>query len=321
MSLLGFNEAYYLAAKLHALQADSKTSSEWGVKNIDDLKVALAENGFTAETHYMTWGWQEHLVPNEYFNADEYSLNKATQLYHDSPDIYPSIAAAEAAFKAAWPGDVYQHYIEYGISEGISPSNSNVSNSNAEPLVITATGVQGFDETYYLGVKLKSLQAQFSEWVVKDTADLKTALADAGFTPETHYMTWGWQEHLAPNEYFNAAEYARAVATNRYNESLFNHTNTYASIDAAEAAFKAEYTGDMYQHYLQDGSAKDINPSNSFDASFYYASKLVQLQADNATKAEWSTKTVDDVKAAILGNGMTALSHYEMYGKTEGVAV
>jgi len=51
--------------------------------------------------------------------------------------------------------------------------------------------LQGFDETYYLAVKLQSLQSQSSEWVGKSTADLKVALANAGFTPETHIHDMG----------------------------------------------------------------------------------------------------------------------------------
>ncbi len=173
--------------------------------------------------------------------------------------------------------------------------------------------LQGFNETYYLGVKLKSLQSQSSEWVGKSTADLRVALTNAGFTPESHYMTWGYQENLAPNEYFNAAEYSRAKATLLYNEGLLTHTNTYASIDEAEAAFKAAWSGDVYQHYLQYGSAEGINPSNSFDESSYFASKLALLQADPATQAEWGTKTVVDLQALFKSIGLTALAHYESH--------
>ena len=181
--------------------------------------------------------------------------------------------------------------------------------------------LQGFNETYYLGVKLKSLQSQSSEWVGKSTADLRVALTNAGFTPESHYMTWGYQENLAPNEYFNAAEYSRAKATLLYNEGLLNHTNTYASIDEAEAAFKAAWSGDVYQHYLQYGSAEGINPSNSFDESSYFASKLLLLQADPATQPEWGTKTVADLQAFFKNIGLTALAHYESNGKYEGIVV
>ena len=134
-------------------------------------------------------------------------------------------------------------------------------------------------------------------------------------------MTWGYQENLAPNEYFNAAEYSRAKATLLYNEGLLNHTNTYASIDEAEAAFKAAWSGDVYQHYLQYGSAEGINPSNSFDESSYFASKLLLLQADPATQPEWGTKTVADLQAFFKSIGLTALAHYESNGKYEGIVV
>jgi len=179
--------------------------------------------------------------------------------------------------------------------------------------------LQGFDETYYLGVKLKSLQSQSSEWVGKTIAELQVALTHAGFTPESHYMTWGYQENLSPNAYFNAAEYSRAKATLLYNDALLTHKNTYASIEDAEAAFKAAWSGDVYQHYLQYGAAEGLNPSNSFDESAYYSAKLALLQADIATKAEWGTKTVADLQAVFKSYGFTALTHYESYGKAEGI--
>ncbi len=181
--------------------------------------------------------------------------------------------------------------------------------------------LQGFNETYYLGVKLKSLQSQSSEWVGKSTADLRVALTNAGFTPESHYMEWGHRENLSPNEYFNAAEYSRAKATLLYNDGLLTHTNAYASIDEAEAAFKAAWSGDVYQHYLQYGSAEGINPSNSFDESSYFASKLLLLQADPVSQAEWGAKTVTDLHAFFNSIGLTALAHYESNGKYEGIVV
>ncbi|MDD2390752.1 MAG: hypothetical protein PHP23_13590, partial [Desulfobacterales bacterium] len=95
----------------------------------------------------------------------------------------------------------------------------------------------------------------------------------------------------------------------------------YMTVEAAQAAFEAAWTGDAYQHYLQYGSAEGVNPSNAFDESSYLASKLAALQADTATATEWAAKTAADVQAAFAAAGLTALGHYIAYGEDEAIAV
>ena len=178
--------------------------------------------------------------------------------------------------------------------------------------------LQGFNETYYLSVKLAQLQATKASWAAKTPADLKSALADAGLTPEQHYTTYGYKEALAPNDEFNAAEYTTAKANQLFQADV---TGKYANLAAAQTAFLAAWTGDVYQHYLAFGAAENVNPSNAFDESSYLASKLVALKADPATSAAWATKTVVDVQVAFKAAGLTAVTHYELYGKTEGIAI
>lgn len=178
--------------------------------------------------------------------------------------------------------------------------------------------LQGFNETYYLGVKLAALQATKTSWVGKTTADVTAAFTAAGLTAEQHYTTYGYKESLAPNAEFNAAEYTAAKATQLFQNDV---TSKYASVAAAQTAFLAAWTGDVYQHYLQFGAAENVNPSNAFDESSYYASKLAALKADPATSAAWATKTVTDLQASFKAAGFTALTHYELYGKTEGIAI
>jgi S-layer protein len=176
--------------------------------------------------------------------------------------------------------------------------------------------LQGFDESYYLNAKLTALQATETEWAGKTTDFLKTVLQNVyDLTPENHYTQYGYQEGLGPNAYFNAAEYKLAKAT-----ALFN-SGHYLTVEAAQAAYEAAWTGDDYQHYLQYGSAEGVNPSNDFDESSYLASKLVSLQANAATATEWATKTVADVQAAFTAAGLSALGHYQTFGATEGIAV
>jgi len=171
--------------------------------------------------------------------------------------------------------------------------------------------LQGFDANYYLGAKLAELQATESEWVGKDTTFLATVLSNVyGLTAEEHYAQYGFSEGLAPNAYFNAAEYKLAKAV-----SLFD-TGNYLTVEAALAAFEAAWTGDSYLHYLQFGGPEGINPSNDFDASQYWDDKLALLQSDSATATEWASNTAADVKAAF-----DAAGHYILFGEAEGLTV
>ena len=175
--------------------------------------------------------------------------------------------------------------------------------------------LQGFVESEYLAAKLAQLQSNYTEWAGKDAAFLKTVLANLGMTPEQHYQSFGWNEGLAPNNLFNASEYKLAKA-----QSLFD-AGGYLTLQEAKDAFAAAWTDDPYLHYIQFGSAEGVNPSNSFDESSYLASKLAALQADPALGADWANKTVADVRAAFNSLGLSALGHYQEFGKSEGLAV
>ncbi|MBD1401322.1 beta strand repeat-containing protein [Pelovirga terrestris] len=177
--------------------------------------------------------------------------------------------------------------------------------------------LQGFDKAYYLGAKLAELQATQPEWVGKDADFLETVLSNVyGLTAEEHYAQYGWQEGLAPNQYFSAAEYKLAKA-----QQLFD-SGSYLTLNSALAAFEQAWDGqDPYQHYLQWGAGEAINPSNAFDATQYFADKLAALQADPATAAEWADKTATEVQDAFLAAGLTAIEHFMLYGEDEGLTI
>ena len=172
--------------------------------------------------------------------------------------------------------------------------------------------LQGFDKSYYLSAKLAALQANDSSWDDKTTNDLDSFLKNVGFLAETHYSQHGYLEGLEPNQYFNHSEYILAKAT------AMNHSGTYSSVEEAQAAFKAAWPYDAYQHYLQYGAAEGINPSNSFDESEYLADKLAALRAEDS---DWDYKTIDDLRILFDSYGMTVLDHYMNYGAAEGLSV
>jgi S-layer protein len=189
MALQGFVESEYLAAKLAALQADSATATDWAAKTTTDLKTFLDKAGFTPESHYQAYGWAEGLAPNALFNAAEYKLAKATDMFNkgfeaDATTVYTTVADALDAFEAAWPYDPYLHYVQYGSAEKINPSND-------------------FDESAYLASKLADLKADpdtATEWADKTVDDVKDAFAANGLSALGHYQMFGEEEGLAVTE-------------------------------------------------------------------------------------------------------------------------
>ncbi|KXS36825.1 MAG: SEF [Halomonadaceae bacterium T82-2] len=178
MALQGFDKDYYLNAKLEQLQNDPATSATWAGKTADFLESKLLNGfGLTAEQHYEQYGYQEGLAPNAYFDPQEYIQAKAVAMVNDPASSYTSVDAAAQAFVDIWGGNVYQHYLQYGASEGINPSNS-------------------FDASAYLEEKLAALQAA-GETQYQTADDVKAALAAAGLTPLDHFLEYGQQEGLS----------------------------------------------------------------------------------------------------------------------------
>nr|WP_320115708.1 hypothetical protein [uncultured Desulfuromonas sp.] len=174
MALAGFDKQYYLEQKLAALQA---VESEWNTKTVADLEATLDNVfGLTAEEHYQQYGWAEGLAPNQYFNAEEYKLAKAEQLFDQN--LYLSVEDAVEAFETAWQQDPYLHYLQYGAGESINPSNA-------------------FDASQYFADKLADLQAEDPETYADWTAeDVQNAFLDAGLTAIQHYVEYGMDEGL-----------------------------------------------------------------------------------------------------------------------------
>lgn len=178
MALQGFDKDYYLNAKLEQLQNDPATSATWAGKTADFLESKLLNGfGLTAEQHYAQYGYQEGLAPNAYFDPQEYIQAKAVAMVNDPASSYTSVDAAAKAFVDLWGGNVYQHYLQYGASEGINPSND-------------------FDASAYLEEKLAALQAA-GETQYQTADDVKAALAAAGLTPLDHFLEYGQQEGLS----------------------------------------------------------------------------------------------------------------------------
>ncbi|WP_129139153.1 hypothetical protein [Modicisalibacter coralii] len=183
MALQGFDKDYYLNAKLDALQNDPDADAAWQGRTTADLENILQNDyGLTPEQHYARYGYQEDLAPNAYFNAEEYVQAKARDMV-DNGDV-ATVTEARGEFEARWQGNPYEHYLQYGASEGINPSND-------------------FDASAYYAEKLDALQNDpetAEEWSGKSVDDVQQAFADAGLTPLGHFVAYGDEENLTAPE-------------------------------------------------------------------------------------------------------------------------
>lgn len=187
-----------------------------------------------------------------------------------------------------------------------------------------------FDESYYLKSKLAQLKSVGEKDANGNDYTLDTllkAISDAGMTPETHYQLHGRAEQLNPNAYFNEAEYLQAklnqlksVGEKDENGNDFTLDTLVKAIEGIGLSVAEHY--ERFGSHETDANGNLINPSNAFDANAYVVAKLYQLQTSgtDAEKAEWAGKTAADVVAAIAENGMSPVSHYEMFGATEANA-
>lgn len=181
-----------------------------------------------------------------------------------------------------------------------------------------------FDETFYLNGKLAQLKAVDPKGKLNDgkvwssVNDVKAALEAAGYEGDEglyqHFVDFGMDENISPNEAFDAMFYLKSKA------AALNAVNYEGKKwDAASVmdAFKAAGIESAWEHYQMFGSSEGIATSAEFDSEAYFVAKVKQLNDTGYdTRSNW---TVDEVKAAFAEQGLTALEHYQLYGEEEKI--
>lgn len=179
-----------------------------------------------------------------------------------------------------------------------------------------------FDADFYLEGKLAQLKAVDPEGKLNDgkawstVDDVKAALEAAGYEGDEglyqHFVDHGMDENISPMEGFDVMFYLQSKA------DALNAVNYEGKTwDAASVmdAFKAAGIESAWEHYQMFGSSEGIATSADFDSEAYFVAKVKQLN-DTAYEGR-SNWTVDEVKAAFAEQGLTALEHYQLYGKDE----
>ena len=182
-----------------------------------------------------------------------------------------------------------------------------------------------FDETFYLNGKLAQLKAVDPKGKLNDGKawssmdDVKAALKAAGYEGDEglyqHFVDFGMDENISPNEAFDATFYLKSKADAL---NAINYEGKVWTAASVMDAFKAAGIESAWEHYQMFGSSEGIATSADFDSEAYFVAKVNQL---NSTAYEGrSNWTVDEVKAAFAEQGLTALEHYQLYGEDEKIA-
>ena len=172
-----FDESFYLGEKLAQLKVVDPNGDLNGGKpwtTTSEVRAAFTQNGLTAEQHFEQYGQYEGLSPVAEFVVAEYLAMKAEQLNAIKQDgrtdwsADSALAAIQAAGMSAW-----SHYVQFGDSEGLSPSYA-------------------LDEAKYCQAKAEAMNAAAGEGEKSDwTADeIKAAINDAGMTVLDHFETY-----------------------------------------------------------------------------------------------------------------------------------
>ena len=186
--------------------------------------------------------------------------------------------------------------------------------------------LQGFDKAYYLASKLAALQAVLPEYQGKDTAFLEDRLLDSGLTPEQHYTLYGYAEKLGLNAFDTA-----------WQKDPYLHYLEYGAsegINPSNAFDESQYLTDMLTRLQSGGAVQPVSNGSfsslesvlmAFDDAFNgiqdQAGKLISLRSGGTGLADWSGKTIDDLRAFLIAEEMTVVDHYINYGSKQDLAV
>ena len=165
----------------------------------------------------------------------------------------------------------------------------------------------------YLNNKLAQLQANDPKgnWTMET---MTKALEEAGYKGNDglykHFTEFGMDENVSPNAAFDVSFYLAAKA--KQLEAL--QPGTTWSVNKVYEAITGSGMS-VWEHYQQFGSNEGIATSGDFDSTKYISEKtklLNETQQDGRT--DW---TVTEVKEAFANAGLSALEHYNLFGKAE----
>ena len=166
----------------------------------------------------------------------------------------------------------------------------------------------------YLVNKLAQLQATEPEgnW---DVYSMAQAFANSGYEGEEgayqHFLDFGMDEDVSPNALFDVEAYYANKLDALKSDPKTAEEWADKTVDDVKDAFDANGLS-AWEHYQLYGTAEGINPSAGFDTMKYLQAKTDAMNAAGGDKV-W---TVADIADAFAENGLNAIEHYELYGRS-----
>lgn len=191
-----------------------------------------------------------------WFDADYYLKGKLAQLKAVDPQgklndgkLWSTVDDVKAALEAAgYEGDegLYQHFVDHGMDENISPN-------------------EGFDAMFYLKSKADDLNAVKYEGKEWTAASVLNAFKAAGIESAwEHYQLYGSNEGIATSIDFDSEAYFVAKVK-QLNDTGYD-TRTNWTVDEVKAAF-AEQGLTALEHYQLYGEDEKIADYGKFGAT------------------------------------------------------
>lgn len=116
-----FNEEHYLKSKLAQLHANGET--HWS--DIESVRKAIQDAGYSLHQHFATYGLVEQTSPNPLFNAHEYlqaKVRQVNEIAQDGRTDWDVQSVAEAIQNAGMT--LWDHFSNHGWREKVNPSNN-----------------------------------------------------------------------------------------------------------------------------------------------------------------------------------------------------
>lgn len=195
-----------------------------------------------------------------WFNADFYLKGKLEQLQAvdtegklNGDKAWSTMDEVKAALEAAgYEGDegLYQHFVDHGMDENISPN-------------------EGFDVMFYLQAKADALNAVHYEGKTNwDASSVMNAFKAAGIESAwEHYQLYGSSEGIATSADFDSAAYFVAKV-NQLNDTGYDGRSNW-TVDEVKAAFAEQGLTALehYQLYGEDEKIATYDPDGKFAAA------------------------------------------------------
>ena len=199
-----------------------------------------------------------------WFNAKDYLTNKLAQLQATEPEgNWTVYSMAQAFANEGYEGEdgAYQHFLDYGMSEDVSPNAL-------------------FDVDAYYSNKLDALKNDpktAEEWADKTVDDVKDAFTANGLSAWEHYQQFGTAEGINPSADFDTVKYleAKAAAMN-----ALGGDKVWTAADVADAFAENGWSAlEHYELFGNSGAEGEVAPS-------YNPAPVVTLTFADALAAE-----------------------------------